>query len=424
MTKDTPLTLLDLNCHIQQTLDEAFARPCWVTGELSEARQASNGHFYGELIQKDESGRNVLARARITCWARTFNLLHLRFMQEAGQKLQAGIKVLLLVQVTFHPAYGLSLAMSDIDSSYTVGSMLLLRRQILRQLEADGILNDNKTLSLPRLISRIAIVSAEGAAGYGDFCHQLLHNEYGLRFTTRLFPAVMQGQHVEESVMAALEQIAVQYEEWDAVVIIRGGGATADLVCFDSYPLAACVAQFPLPVIVGIGHDRDTTVLDEVAHQRVKTPTAAAAFLIDHQLTELSMLESLCTTIRQEVGKQIQQGHHTLHQLARTLPLLFGQATIRHRHHIDRLSDRLGNASANLLRTHLHKLDLLEQQAHYNDPQLQLNRGFSMTLAAGHIVTDPSQLAAGETIETRLAKGTIHSIVTTTIHQHPKTSKQ
>ena len=423
MTKDPPLTLLDLNCHIQQTLDDAFARPYWVTGELSEARQASNGHFYGELIQKDDSGAGVLARARITCWARTFNLLHLRFMQESGQKLQAGIKVLLLVQVTFHPAYGLSLSMQDIDSGYTMGSMLLLRRQILRQLEADGILHDNKTLPLPRTTSRIAIVSAEGAAGYGDFCDQLLHNEYGLRFTVRLFPAVMQGQHVEESVIAALEQIAGQQTEWDAVVIIRGGGATADLACFDSYPLASCVAQFPLPVIVGIGHDRDTTVLDEVAHQRVKTPTAAAAFLIDHQLAELSALQSLCTTIRQLAGMQIQQGLHSLRQLTHALPLLFGKATMGHRHHTDHLAYRFSHASAGLLRAQSHRLDLLEQQTRYNDPQLQLNRGFSLTVANGHVVSDPSQLKSGDTIETRLARGSVHSTVTT-IHPHPKDTKQ
>lgn len=410
---DSPLTLLDLNCRIQHTLEQAFDAPLWVTGELSEARQASNGHFYGELIQKGEDGQTVVARARITCWARTYNLLRLRFVQESGQQLQAGLQVMIQAEVNYHPAYGLSLSMLDIDSSYTMGSMVQRRKQILQQLEADGILNDNKTLPMPRLANRIAVVSAAGAAGYGDFCNQLQHNEYNLAFTIRLFPAVMQGQHVEESVIAALQKVAQESQEWDVVVIIRGGGATADLVCFDSYPLASCVAQFPLPVIVGIGHERDVTVLDEVAHQRVKTPTAAAAFLIDLQLQELSLLESLGETIRQSTAHRLQTERALLERLSQTLPLRVRQVTDRHRHRLERIADQLRNTAANTLRTHQHRLDLLEQQARDNDPQRLLDRGYSMTTVHGRIATSPSQLQPGDIIETRLAKGTIRSVYQT-----------
>lgn len=408
---DCPLTLLELNCHIQDTLKQTFASPLWVTGELSEARQAANGHFYGELIQKE--GQTVVARARITCWARIYGLLRLRFMQESGQQLQAGLQVMMLVDVNYHPAYGLSLTVTDIDSSYTMGSLVLRRKQILQQLEADGILHDNQTLPMPRLANRIAVVSAAGAAGYGDFCNQLLHNEYRLQFTFRLFPAVMQGQHVEESVIAALQEVAKESDKWDVVVIIRGGGATADLVCFDSYPLASCVAQFPLPVIVGIGHERDVTVLDEVAHQRVKTPTAAASYLIDRQLQELTLLESLGESIRQSAIHQLQSERSILDQFSQTLPLRCRQMTDRQQHQLERMADQVRNAAANILRSHRHQLDLFEQQAKYNDPQRLLNRGYSMTMAGGRIITAPSQLRCGDILETHLAKGTIRSIYQT-----------
>ena len=287
------MTLYELNQLVREAIEVSLDEEYWVQGELSDASAGYGGHFYGELIEKNADGSGILARARLTCWARTYNLLRLRFQNETGQTLQRGMQVKLLVRVTFHEQYGFALNIQDIDSTFTLGDMARRRREILAQLEADGILHDNQQLVLPRLLRRVAVVSSERAAGYGDFCHQLETNEYGLRFDVHLFEAVMQGQHVEESVIAALQQVADEAEAWDVVVIIRGGGATGDLSDFDSYPLAACIAQFPLPVVVGIGHERDETVLDHVAHTRVKTPTAAAAFLINHEAQEAARLDDL-----------------------------------------------------------------------------------------------------------------------------------
>ena len=222
---------------MRDAVEQTFPDTLWVVGELSEARQAGNGHFYGEIIEKDTDGRNVLARARIHCWARQYNILRLRFLQESGQELRAGLRVLLQVQLTFHEAFGYSLNITDIDASYTLGSLAQQRREILRRLDEDGILHDNQSLPLPPLTQRIAVVSASTAAGYGDFCHHLQHNPYHFRFSVQLFPAVMQGQYVEESILSALQQIADEAEEWDVVVIIRGGGAVADLACFDTYQI-------------------------------------------------------------------------------------------------------------------------------------------------------------------------------------------
>ena len=274
------LTLYELNSLVKGVVEDALDREYWVTGEFSEARVGYGGHLYAELVQKDAAERNLVAKARMNCWARQYNIVRLRFLQETGQEIQAGLKVLALVRVTFHELYGYSLQLLDLDPSYTLGDMARRRQQILDRLEQEGILHDNQQLLLPALTSRIAVISSAGAAGYGDFCNQLHANEYGLRFHVRLFPAVMQGANVEPSVLEALYAIAEQEEEWDAVVIIRGGGATSDLSDFDSYALASAIAQFPLPVIVGIGHDRDQTVLDFVAHTSLKTPTAVAAFLV------------------------------------------------------------------------------------------------------------------------------------------------
>ena len=297
---------------------------------------------------------------------------------------------MLEVSVTFHQQYGYSLTIQDIDPSYTLGDMARRRQQILRQLEADGILHDNQTLSLPLLARRIAVISSETAAGYGDFCNQLGHNDYSFPFRVRLFPAVMQGNRVEETVISALEQIAGEADQWDVVVIIRGGGATSDLSDFDSYPLAACVAQMPLPVITGIGHERDETVLDYVAHTHLKTPTAVAAFLIDRMGAEALRVE--------ELGQRI--GHSVTDRL------------LNARHLLDLLEQRFKSGMPNALSLHRHRLDLLEQRLKGLDPLLLVRRGYSMTLGPdGRLLRDASQVSEGQTIVTRLEKGEIESTI-------------
>lgn len=407
----TPITLWELNNKIRSVIESNLDDTYWITGELSEARQASNGHFYGELIQKDENGRNVIARARVNCWAQQYNLIRLRFLHETGQEIRAGLKVLLEVQVTFHEQYGYALKVTDIDSTYTLGDLARRRKEILNKLEEEGILHDNQTLTMHRLTWRIAIVSAETAAGYGDFCDQLLHNEYGLRFQIKLFPATMQGQHVEESVSAALFQIASEENNWDTVVIIRGGGAVADMSDFDSYQLASIIAQFPLPVIVGIGHERDETVLDYVAHQRVKTPTAAAAFLIDHQLGELALLNHFQQRISQAANNLLKNEENRLERQKGHISLLFQTISQQIRHQLDLFLQKLRQNVERKLQNESHQLDLLERQIENLNPNRILKLGFTITLHKGKPVRNPNQLHPGDHITTLTEHGKIESIV-------------
>lgn len=405
-------TLCELNHLVRSVLESTLDGEYWVVGELSDAKQGYGGHFYGELIEKEEDGNRILARARVTCWARTYNLLSLRFQHETGQRLHAGMKVRLLVRVTFHEQYGYALNIMDADSRFTLGDMARRRREILEQLEADGILHDNQTLTLPRLLTRIAVVSAEGAAGYGDFCHQLATNDYGLAFHTRLFPAVMQGARVEETVLAALQAIADEANRWDVVVIIRGGGATGDLSDFDSYLLAACIAQFPLPVITGIGHERDETVLDYVAHTRVKTPTAAAAFLIEHQAQEASLLDDLYQRITHSAHERLLCERQRLDRQTAMLPLLIERITDRMRHRLDQTHVLLANLLGQRIECEQHRLELLEHRFKASDPSLLLRRGFTLTTCQGKPLTGLSSVHPGDTLTTLTLDGKINSTVT------------
>ena len=407
----TPLSLYELNNLVSTLIEESVPETLWVTGELAEGRSGSGGHFYGELIQKDALGLKIIARARINIWARNYNMLRVRFVRETGQELRAGMKVQFLVRVTFHEVYGYSLNVLDVDSNYTLGDMARHRQKIIAQLEADGIIDDNRTLPLPLLLQRIAVISSDLAAGYGDFCRQLLHNEWGLYFHLQLFPAIMQGNRVEETIMQALEAIAEQEEAWDAVVIIRGGGAVADLSDFDSYPLAAAVAQFPLPVFTGIGHDRDETVLDRVAHTRLKTPTAVAAFILDYQSQHLAHLQALQDLIVQHVRRHLEREHLRLSHLSHTLPLSFARVRERQEYRLLTLSQTLQQSLLRRFERERHRLDMLQQRTQALDPGILLQRGYSMTFCEGRLVKDASRLQPGQHLVTRLASGEVESIV-------------
>ena len=265
------LSLYELNGLVKRSIRSCLPDTYWVQAELSDVRTNYSGHCYLEFVQKDAGGNNLIAKARGTIWSNIFKMLKPYFEQETGQAFTSGIKVLVEVSVEFHELYGFSLTVLDIDPTYTVGDMERKRREILRQLEEEGVIDLNKELEMPMLPQRVAVISSATAAGYGDFCNQLTNNPRGYGFRTELFPAIMQGERVEESVIAALDAIYERMEEFDVVVIIRGGGATSDLSGFDTYALAANCAQFPLPIITGIGHERDDTVIDKVAHTRVQT---------------------------------------------------------------------------------------------------------------------------------------------------------
>lgn len=406
------MTLFELNHIVRSVLESSLDEEYWVEGEFADASVGFGGHFYGEVVQKDAKGKNIVARARVTCWARNYNIINLRFQKETGEALRRGLHVKLLVRVTFHEQYGYALNILDVDSSFTLGDMAKRRREILNQLQQDGIINDNKELLLPSLLKHIAVVSSANAAGYGDFCNQLEHNDYGLFFHHHLFPAVMQGSNVEESVMTALAAIADESYRWDCVVIIRGGGATGDLSDFDSYPLAAAVAQMPIPVIVGIGHERDETVLDFVAHTRVKTPTAAAAFLIDNGTQQLARLDDLQNHIMQNVSLMCERQLRRMEQLTVLLTSTPRQRLLTEQHHIQMLQSRYMQSARFMLQNAKLKLENLEARYLTLDPALQLKRGYSLTYTAeGRLLRSSADLHPGDQLITRLADGTVKSEV-------------
>ena len=405
------LTLFELNSLVHEVIEDNFDEQYWVVGELSDvSTPAYGGHFYGELVQKDEESDRIVARARITCWARNYNIIRLRFQKEAGETLRKGLQVKLLVEVNFHEQYGYSLNVVDIDSTFTLGDLAKRRREILQQLEKDGILHDNQSLPLPRLLKRIAVISSATAAGYGDFCHQLEENDYGFHFDVQLFPAVMQGEQVPESIIAALEEIREE-PPFDLVVIIRGGGASSDLSDFDSYELAACIALYPLPVLTGIGHERDETVLDYVAHTKVKTPTAAAAFIIEHQAEEAALLDDLYQRITHSAKEQIQREKQRLEHQRAVLPLIFMGFYQKGENKLVLLSQRLSSSAKQSLEREKHSLQLMQQRLNSLDPRLLLKRGYTITTCGGKLVRSIEGLAEGEVLTTQTEKGEIYSKV-------------
>lgn len=407
------LSLYELNRLIRLTLHRGLSDAYWVQAELSEVREAYNGHCYIELVQKSEQGNTFVAKARGTIWANIYKMLKPYFENTTGQRFVAGIKVLLQVSVDFHEQYGLSLTVHDIDPTYTLGDMARRRREILMQLESEGVLTLNKELPMPLLAQRVAVISAAGAAGYGDFCDQLMHNPYGFVFYPRLFPAVMQGDRVEESVIAALDSIISDDTQWDVVVIIRGGGATSDLSGFDTYLLATNCAQFPLPIITGIGHERDDTVLDVVAHTRVKTPTAAAEFLIARLVDAADALNAQVEALAHVVNMRMRSEEQRLTQIAAQLPFLFSLAHTRQMHRIEQLESHLRTSLKQLMVKETHRLQLIEQVTESASPQLMLQRGYSITRCNGKVVRNASILSPGVLLTTEFADGMVQSEVRT-----------
>ena len=405
------LSLYELGRLIRLTLREGLPDAYWVQAELSEVREAYNGHCYIELVEKAERGNALLAKARGTIWANVYKMLKLYFESATGQAFTAGIKVLLQVSVEYHELYGLSLTVHDIDPTYTLGDMARRRREIIAQLEEEGVLTLNKELPMPVLPQRIAVISAAGAAGYGDFCDQLMGNPYGFVFYPKLFPAVMQGDRVEETVIAALDRIADERESWDVVVIIRGGGATSDLSGFDTYALAANCAQFPLPIVTGIGHERDDTVLDMVAHTRVKTPTAAAEHLIAALVEAATRLDGLTADVATGITNRLHREEKRVEQLAQRLPALFSVIHANGLHRIAQLETRLHTGLQRSLTEQMHRLQLMEKVIEGASPMQILQRGYSITRCDGRVVRNVTDLPEGTVLTTTLAEGEVRSVI-------------
>ena len=426
------ITLREFNNRIKRLLNNPAVCNCWICADLSDVN-VRGGHCYLELLEKDERTGATIAKMRGIIWANRFAYLRQKFVQVTGQDLRSGLKVMLEVSVNYHEQYGISLIITDIDPSYTLGDMERLRREILARLKADGIIDMNKQLDFPAVPQRIAIVSAAGAAGYGDFMNQLHNNAYGLQFYTCLFPAVMQGKETVASVTAALDRINRHIDLFDCVVIIRGGGSTSDLNSFDDYNLAANVAQFPLPVVVGIGHERDVTILDYVACRRVKTPTAAAELLIGCGVEALARIDELRETIVSIAREYITEAQLQMQYLTSTIPLVAGNIVERNRTRLQHIMQivpltaqsriaqgnerllfflkQMQQASAQTIMREKMRLTAIYEKVQILSPQNTLRRGYSLTTVNGHAVTDASQLAAGDTITTHLANGTVTSTI-------------
>ena len=406
---DKRLTLFELNHLVRDVLECEMPDEYWVEAELSECHE-SKGHCYMELIQKDERNATPIAKANAKCWASKWMLIRPLFERTTGERLRAGMKVLLKVYPQFHEAFGFSWIVTDIDPTYTLGDMARKRQEIIRQLKEEGVFDLQRELELPLFCQHIAVISSESAAGYGDFCHQLSDNPYGFQFQTQLFPAIMQGEGVSQSIISALENI-YNGQYFDCVVIIRGGGATSDMSGFDTLSLAENVANFPLPIITGIGHDRDESILDMVSHTRVKTPTAAAAFLVDHLKGVLDTIEGAQSLITHYARQKLSTLQSQLATIQEILPKLFLAVKIRQDARIENLEARFPLLAERRLTAERHRLQLTEEKLKALDPQLLLKRGYSITLHNGKAVHNPLALKAGDEIETRLEKGTIKSII-------------
>ena len=407
MASERTFTLLELNRMVRETIERQMDGKYWVEAELSDLHDRN--HCYMELVENDPFGPTPLAKARAVCWANRWTALRGKFERQTQQQLRPGIKVRMMVTPTFHESYGFAYQVSDIDPDYTLGDIVRKRMEIIRQLKEAGIFDLQRELVLPRFAQRIAVISSAQAAGYGDFCHQIDDNSYGLSFSHELFAAIMQGEQVEQSVIAALDRINARIDEFDVVVIIRGGGATTDMSGFDTLALAENVANFPLPIITGIGHDRDECILDMVSYMRVKTPTAAAAFLIDHLSEVYTALVSARERISRIAERHLAYEKMRLKQLADRIPTLFALTRERQTKRIDALAHRLDSAATQRLERERHRLQLVAQRAQAQDPIHILRRGYSITLHNGHALRSGDELADGDIIETRLEQGTLKS---------------
>lgn len=382
----TSLSLSELCALLDEQIQQAFPTTYWVRAEI--AQLTDRGHCYLELVEKSDRGM-FAAKMRATCWSNTWQLLSAYFQQETGKCPEAGMQVLVEVSIGYHPVYGLSLNIQNIDPSFTLGDLARQRQLTLQQLEKDGVLDMNKSLPLPTLIRRIAVVSAEGAAGYGDFCHQLQDNAYHLSFSTQLFPAVMQGDGAARSIIAALNAIAENADDFDCVAIIRGGGATTDLTCFDTYELASHCAQFPLPIFSGIGHTRDVSIVDMVVHSSLKTPTAVAEALISHNAQQLQRIDELRQRLARVATQMVAVRRQQIEQLRLTL-----QYTI-----------------AATIQQERNKLLMFSQAIKMQSPEQIFRKGYSLTLYNGKPLCHAADVQPGAAITTVLADGELTSVV-------------
>jgi exodeoxyribonuclease VII large subunit len=452
---ETGLTLFELNNSIRNTLKISFSESQWVKAEIAQLKENYSGHCYLELFEKDSLNDKIIAQAKATIWSNTYRMLKPYFETTTGRQLTEGLKILICVKIDFHEVYGLSLNIIDIEPSYTVGDLALKKAETIKRLKSEGVFDINHEIELPSVPQRIAIISSTTAAGYKDFVTHLLQNSYLYQFNVKLFPAIMQGEKAEESIIAALEHINRFYDDFDAVVIIRGGGSQTDLSCFDNYWLASNVAQFPLPIITGIGHEQDDSVVDMVAHTRLKTPTAVAEFLINQLNNFENSLDELYNQSIEIVSEKIEDQKQILTRIISVFPSLIKdyiynektllekniyltsnitinkikselhnqnnivsfidsrlkQLFLLNKFKLKQLSDNTKNAIVAKLELANSHLVLAENTVKHTNPEYILNKGYSITLLNNKLLKDTINIKETDIIETRLFKGKISSEV-------------
>ena len=408
---EEPFTLYSLNNMVRQAVSEGLPSRYWVTGELSEVREASNGHCYIELVQRDEVTQELVAKARGTIWSRIYSLLRPYFLEQTGEPFAAGLKVLLQVSVAFHELYGYTLDVCDIEPAYTVGDMARQRMLVIKRLTDEGVIDLNKELPFPLLPQRVAVISSATAAGYGDFCDQLAANRYGFVFYPHLFQSPMQGSGVEQGIISALDRIAANIDMWDVVVIIRGGGATSELSCFDTYDLANNCAQFPLPIITGIGHQRDESVLDMVAHTRAKTPTAAAELLIHAMLEQETCMTNMMQGVVQGVQQRMDAEQQRLNGLLGRLPMTTALYLQGEKMRLQASLQAMFSSAQMLIKEQQHRLDVCNAALEAASPGRILSLGYSITRVNGRVVRSIDDVVPGDEVTTEVAGGEFTSTV-------------
>ncbi|MDD3200951.1 MAG: exodeoxyribonuclease VII large subunit [Bacteroidales bacterium] len=389
MANETQIGLLELQKRIKESIKGTFVDCVWVRGEISEVKEHPSGHCYLTLIEKSEDGNGIQAKVSAVIWSSSYRMLKPYFESTAGQPLAVGMNLLVKVQVQYSEIYGLSLIICDIDPAFTVGEWEMLRQKTIARLRADGMFDMQATLFLPTLPRRFAVISSESAAGYRDFMRHLHENEYGYKFETTLFSAPMQGNEAPQGIIAALDEIAIQADRYDAVLILRGGGGAMDLVCFDDYDLAVNVAQFPMPVLTGIGHDHDYHVIDMVAHTNVKTPTALADYIIDIFAQEEYRIGSMALRLQMALKGRWQSMYDTL----------------------DRYLMRVRSAVSLRFLMENKKLDQIEFRVAAVDPHQVLLKGFALAFKQGRKVGSVEDLCPNDVVTLMLRDGIAECIV-------------
>ncbi|MFY0626681.1 MAG: exodeoxyribonuclease VII large subunit [Reichenbachiella sp.] len=405
----TQYTLSDFNVLVKQTLTDHLAPSYWIVAEIGELNVNRNGHCYLDLVEKD--GSQIKSKCRGTIWSYSFVNISKDFERQTGSQLVSGMKILFNASLEFHEVYGLSLNIKDIDPSFTLGEREKQKQATINQLEEDGIIDLNSSLIIPTVPQRIAVISSESAAGYEDFMNQIEQNQYNYQFDFRLFNATMQGHAAVESIIGALHQINSIEDKFDIVIMIRGGGAKTDLDCFDDYDLCAHLAQFPLPIVTGIGHERDSTISDLVANVNLKTPTAVAEYILSALMRFENDVLTVFDEIRKNATQKVRDHLDHLNVMKNNLNASVEQIMQKEKYQLEFIATSFQQRPFEIIKNETNTLILISKLIQSQDPEKILKKGFTLTKAEGEYITDYSKIKKGDIIETISFKRTIKSRV-------------